>query len=314
MALQRFLLISDIHGNVDGIKKLLHARYNQREKFDAIIISGDFPATTPMFLVLTYMTKNFNLSRLGYSTKVYKEELRKSFVKHQITSLTRMMKYLVKFNLPMMYIPGNVETKESVSYLQQNFPEMIFLDNNYHHFQNKIHFFGLGGSLDHHGIVCDHEFSENYFTSKCNTIEKKIQQLDMTEPLAFVFHEPPTMKLAKSDIIRMATKAKKRGYSYDFKQQAGSQDLYNLVAKYHPKFVINGHFHEYQGIREINNSVIINPGALATYYYGILQIDLFSDVKKYKMNFYKIRPSPFNFTNFLYQKRNFISTDVQFHS
>ena len=116
MLLQRYLLLSDIHGNIDGIKKLQRARYSQRDKFDAIIISGDFPVTTPFSLVLSYMLKHHNLSRLGYSTKVYKEELRTKFIAHQVASIKAMMKELIVFDLPIMFIPGNVETKESISY------------------------------------------------------------------------------------------------------------------------------------------------------------------------------------------------------
>ena len=111
----------------------------------------------------------------------------------------------------------------------------------------------------------------------------------------------------------MKRKAKKRGYSYDFTDKAGSKDLLYLIEKFDPKLVINGHFHEYQGINEINNSVIVNPGALATYNYAIISLDA-SKIKKYKVEFFKIRPSPFNFTNFLYQKRNFITNKTFTHS
>ena len=111
----------------------------------------------------------------------------------------------------------------------------------------------------------------------------------------------------------MKHKAKKRGYSYEFTSTAGSSDLYDLVTKFAPHLVINGHFHEYQGIRTVNTTPVINPGALATYYYGIVSLDL-SKKKRYNVNFFKIRPSPFNFTNFLYQKRNFVATEVSLHS
>lgn len=313
MIFQRYLLLSDIHGNVDGIKRLLRARYDQRNKFDAIIISGDFPVTTPMFLVLRYMVKNFNLSRLGYSTKVYKQELRKVFVNYQISSIAKMMKYLSKFNLPIMFIPGNVETKDSVDFLQSNYQDVHFLDNNYLRFQDKINFFGLGGSLDHHGIVCDHEFPEGYFSHQSVLLDKKINSLDTKDPLVFIFHEPPYFMLAKADILKMQRKAKKRGYSYEFTDKAGSKDFLHLIKKFDPRLVLNGHFHEYQGVTEVGQSVIVNPGAMATYNYGIISLDA-SKAKTYKLEFFKIRPSPFNFTNFLYQKRNFITNKYSTHS
>lgn len=313
MIFQRYLLLSDIHGNVDGLNKLLHARYSQKEKFDAIIIPGDFPVTTPFNLVLKYMIKEHNLSRLGYSTKVYKEELRTSFVRQQITSINQMMNILSKFNLPIMYIPGNVETIESVQYLKDNYPNVIFLGSQPYLFENKINFFGLGGSLDHHGIVCDHEFPESYFITQSQLLTESIQTLDEKDPLVFVFHEPPLFTLAESDFVKMKQKAKKRGYTYDFTNKAGSIDLYNLITKFDPRLVINGHFHEYQGIREMSNSVVVNPGAFATYYYAIASLEM-SEAKKFKVDFYKVRPSIFNFTNFLYQKRNFISNSVITHS
>lgn len=312
MFFQRYLLLSDVHGNIDGIKRVHRAWYTQKNKFDAIIISGDFPVTTPLSLVLTYMIKQHNLSRLGYSTKVYKEELRKRFVEHQINSIDAMMKYLEDFNLPIMFIPGNIETRESIQYLRKNYPSIIYLDDNYVRFHDKINIFGLGGSLDHHGIVCDHEFSESYFKNKCQKMTQNLQPLDPTDPLIFLFHEPPYFSLAKEDIDKMKRKAKKRGYSYEFTDKAGSKDFYNLITEFTPRLAINGHFHEYQGIIETEKTIIINPGALATYNYGILAIDL-SKIKKFKMEFYKIRPSLFNFTNFLYQKRNFITNTTIMH-
>ncbi len=313
MLFQRYLLLSDLHGNIDGVRRVLRAWYAQRHKFNAIIISGDFPATTPLELVLYYMVKNHNLSRLGYSTKVYKEELRQAFIKYQIKSLTSMMSHILSFELPIMFIPGNVETKESVIFLRDNYPNVIFLDNDYYYFQEKIHFFGLGGSLDHHGVVCDHEFPESYFANSSRMIEQKITSLDTRDPLVFIFHEPPFFSLAKSDIEKMKRKAKKRGYSYEFAVNAGSKDLFNLIINYNPRLVINGHFHEYQGVSEVKNSIIVNPGALATYNYGIIELDV-ERVKKYEIKFYKIRPSLFNFTNFLYQKRNFISNQSILHN
>ena len=72
----------------------------------------------------------------------------------------------------------------------------------------------------------------------------------------------------------MKRKAKKRGYYYEFTDKAGSVDLYKLVTHYNPRLVINGHFHEYQGITEIENSVIVNPGAFATYYYAIASMNM----------------------------------------
>jgi Icc-related predicted phosphoesterase len=259
------------------------------------------------------MIKNHNLSRLGYSTKVYKQELRKKFISHQNSSIRSMMKVLLRFELPIMYIPGNVETKESVAFLETNYANLIFLDENHTLFQDQIHFFGLGGSLDHHGIVCDHEFSNLEYKMKVQKLEKKIQLIPEDEPRIFVFHEPPYFTLADRDVQKMMQKAKKRGYTYNFTNKAGSKDLYELITKYDPYLVINGHFHEYSGLSKINNSIVVNPGALATYNYGIITVDI-QQRKKYDMKFFKIYASPYNFTNFLYQKRNFLTNNVINHS
>ena len=90
----RLLLLSDLHGNSKGLKKLIKYRYKEKDRFDAIIISGDFPVTTPFFLILEYMIRNRNLSRRGYSNAVYKDKLRKKFVQYQINSINAMMKSL----------------------------------------------------------------------------------------------------------------------------------------------------------------------------------------------------------------------------
>lgn len=313
MKIARFLLLSDVHGNVNGLKRLLKSRYSERHKFDGIIISGDLPITTPLSLILNYMIINRNLSRTGYSKAVYLNELRKKFIHHQKNSIKSIMNILLKFELKLFYIPGNIETREAVTYLNNFSSNVIDLDERFYRLNEEINLFGIGGSLDHLGVICDYEYSVEDFNEKIKRTESKIIQNKNEFPSIFVYHEPPRFTRSKEDLQYLQNKAKKRGYPNNFPVTVGSDGLYRLVERHNPALVINGHFHEYSGSRKINNSTVINPGAFATYNYAIVTIYKEKQVK-IKSIFYKVRPSIFSFTNFLYQKRAYALQNTRYHN
>ena len=97
----RLLLISDIHGNIPAVKRLVAARYSERSKFDALVVSGDLPTTIPFLLVTQYILQHRNLSRINYSRQVYFNKLRTQFVRMQIQSIDKMIPVLAKLSLPI---------------------------------------------------------------------------------------------------------------------------------------------------------------------------------------------------------------------
>lgn len=309
----RLLLISDVHGNVSAIKRLVAARYSERSKFDAIILSGDFPATVPFLLVTQYILFHGNLSRIGYSKQVYFDKLRAQFIRMQLHSIDQMIPELEKLSLPIYYTHGNIETREALFYIKSKYKEINYIDMIGKEFSNKAFFFGLGGSLDHLGVICDHEYTLEEFNKRANQLEEKLINYNSELPKIFIFHEPPKFTLHPLHVQEMKIKAKKRGFDYQFKSVAGSQTIYRLVKTYCPLLVINGHYHEYPGTRLIDQAHVVNPGALATYLYAVVNIDKLGISYKVKTNFYKILASPLSFINFLYTQRVFYPDEYQLH-
>lgn len=307
----RLLCISDVHGNVSAVRKLVRARKN--DPFDAVVISGDLPATVPFSLITQYILQEWNLSRTGYSRAVYEGRLRPKFVYHQLRSVDLVLPELVKLDVPILFIPGNVDTREVVAHVRRNYngvvdvlspTQPLILDN-------QVAFFGLGGSLDHLGVICDHEYGLEDFNRLVDRLDHAIAQLRPTLPLVLVFHEPPLFQLNPHDVARKAAKAVRRGYHYDFPSEAGSHALELLVRKYQPLLVLNGHFHEYSGRRVVGSSPVVNPGSLSTYQYATATISPQSS--HVQTRFYQILPSRLSFVNFLYQVRSFHSGSVQTH-
>ena len=309
----RLLLISDIHGNIPAVKRLVAARYSERSKFDALVVSGDLPTTIPFLLVTQYILQHRNLSRINYSKQVYFNKLRTQFVRMQIQSIDKMIPVLAKLSLPIYYTHGNVETREVLTYIKLKYKEIQYIDRTGKEFLDKVAFFGLGGSLDHLGVICDNEYTLEEYNMRVNQLEDQIIHYDRNLPKIFVFHEPPKFKLHPLHMYEMMRKTKKRGYQYTFRSIAGSQATYRLVNTYRPLLAINGHYHEYPGVRVINQSNIVNPGALATYQYAIVTINKFGVSNKIKTNFYRMLTSPLSFINFLYSQRVFYPDEYQLH-
>jgi Icc-related predicted phosphoesterase len=295
---------------VSAVKKLVKARYNDRKKFNGLIISGDLPATVPFTLITHYILRWKNFSRIGYSKQVYFEKLRQKFVIAQIKSLNQIIPLLQKLEIPLYYIPGNIETRDSLDYLEKNFLNIHFLEKKQLTVENNNHkltIVGLGGSLDHLGVVCDNEYTEIEFNNRVKELNSQLNKDENS--YVFVFHEPPKFTRDLKEHQKMVKKSKKRGFFYNFPREAGSLALYDLIIKYNPKLVINGHFHEYSGKKMIKNIPVVNPGALASYQYAIVEIN-----SKVRTKFYRIRSSPFSFINFLYQSRLYHQGTIRTHS
>jgi Icc-related predicted phosphoesterase len=307
------LLVSDVHGNINALSKLVKARLNQKNKFSGIIISGDFPATIPFILVTEYILRWRNISRFGYSSEVYHGKLRNQFVNKQLQSIRKMIPLLQKFKIPIFYIQGNVETRDAVNFLKKEFADIVYLEENPIVINEKYVISGIGGSLEHLDVICDHEYTTENFNVKVNNLRQKIGKEDDTLQKIFVFHEPPRFNRNPLEIKIIAEKAKRRGYKYRFPITAGSDELLKLIHEFSPIASINGHYHEYAGKRKIKNTVIINPGPLATYNYAIMSIIDGRRKNSIETNFFKIKSSQISFINFLYQKRSFIDHPVIYH-
>ena len=314
MSFSRFLLVSDVHGNIDAVERLVRSRQSQKDKFHALIISGDLPATVPFILISEYILRHRNLSRYGYSYSVYYKELRQQFVRMQLNSIRKMVPILQKLELPIFYVPGNVETRDAVLFIAKNYPEINLLDRNIVDFNSHVAFAGLGGSLEHLGRICDNEYSTGDFDVRIEQLNKKIVEHEFNgRRLVTVFHEPPKFSIGTDAVIEMTKKRRNRGYSYSFKDSVGSESLARVLLEHHPLLSINGHYHEFSGQRLVYQTPNVNPGALASYQYAIVTIKARKRNPTVSSKFFQIRPNFFSFIHFLYQSRVFHYGELNSH-
>jgi Icc-related predicted phosphoesterase len=79
----------------------------------------------------------------------------------------------------------------------------------------------------------------------------------------FLIHYPP---------YGIMDKIKHKGSPMNGKR-AGFEPYNKMIKKYKPILVINGHMHEYQGMKRIGSSIIVNPGLAQKGKAAIIEID-----------------------------------------
>ena len=244
----RFLVLSDIHGNNKAVTKLVKHVLKNKITINMILISGDLPITTPNRLMLDYIRRNRNLSKIGYTKWVYKGKGREEFIRHQITSVTKIFTQLTKLDSPIIYIPGNVDSYEVQKFINDFNTENITLIDGTSKKILGLNFIGVGGTImaknPFNIPLCDMEYNENQFSSKIRTTEL----IEGNEPTILISHEAPKFIFTtqhKKDFI------------------GGSGALTRFIEEVKPNIVIFGHFHEFSLKLKHEEKIYLNPGPLA---------------------------------------------------
>lgn len=252
------LILADIHGNSKAISAILTDIEKENEEIDYIIIAGDLPQTTPFTLMLFYILKNRNLSREKYSKWVYKGSGREKFINYQIKSIKKILKQLTEICSKIIYVPGNIDTIDSLSFLKSNYKDnLIILDSGKAKDIDNFLFWGTGGSLVHVSQdgkpICDFEFTEESYDSRIDTSSLKSRQAE--SPYIIITHELPNFSFI----------SKKYG-----EISAGSTTLSHIDRQFKPLMHIFGHYHELSiNQKNDHNTHYINPGPAVGYHYAI---------------------------------------------
>jgi Icc-related predicted phosphoesterase len=284
--LERFLLLADVHGNIKALKKVL----KNEPLVDYVIIAGDLPLTTPFSLIFAFAFLSRGLNRERYSYWVYKQN-RERFVKFQERSVKKAFKLLEKHEKETIYVSGNVDCRE----IEKMFTEQERL----HVIDNRCvkigdyWWAGIPGSLVHiqHGI-CDREMTESTMAQQCKTVASLAAG---KKNLILITHEPPFFANQQVTIF----KQKKQFYPYQFKETGGSKHISEVISQLSPVFVVNGHYHEYPGKRQVKDTLVINPGCLANYNYALL----LKENNRIKTTFKEISHHGFDFIDWIYSQR-----------
>ncbi|MFW9923262.1 MAG: metallophosphoesterase [Candidatus Thorarchaeota archaeon] len=197
----KILALTDIHGKgIIDFVRLQEIALN--EKIDLIIIAGD-------------------LTTFG-----------------RVNDVKIVLEEIAKVNLPIFYIPGNMDDKNSGEHQFNNVYPLHGRIQEFHGYS----FIGIGGS-NPTPFRTPYTLSEKEIANllqKVNTLRNK------TLPLILVSHAPP--KDSEADIVQES-------------KHVGSESIRSFIESEKPLVVICGHIHESQTISQINSSIIVNPGA-----------------------------------------------------
>ncbi len=292
MKVFRILALTDIHGNIKATSALIDHLKTQDVNFDLMIISGDLPATTPLSVMAQYMLKHplSALSKTKYTHWVYKGTGRKKFVSKQISSIKDILGLLSTLNVPIIYIPGNVESLEAVAYISNWNKSKVHILGSEPYIEGEVQFIGVGGAIVppfYSEPLCDHEYERMVYEKKWDrSLDSILPSINKISKKAniLVTHEPPYFEVEFNDgkII-----------------QGGSQKVSEIIDLIKPEIVIFGHYHEFSLSIKVGEVTYVNPGPLACYYYSTIEFT----PEKAQVFLNKLPSAKFDSINKIYSKR-----------
>lgn len=292
MIIFRILVLADIHGNIRATAKMLKTVQQQDFKIEMVLIAGDLPKTTPIGLMIQYIIRNRNLNKKEYTRWVYKGKGRSQFVQNQIESTKNIITLLSTLEVPIVYVPGNVDCYE-VQELMRNWSrsELHFLDANVIKI-NSIQIMGIGGSQlylkNSNEPLCDMEFSIQEYKSRVDPLSELFLNTGKSTLDFLITHEPPVFQCkVNSNLIN-----------------GGSSVITSLLNSVKPRIAVFGHYHEFPLVKKVKNTVYVNPGPLACYKFSIIEI---KEKNIQSITLKKMKPLRFDPIHLIYSSREFQS-------
>lgn len=231
------------------------------------------------------------LSKTNYTRWVYKQDGRAKFLYYQIKSTKTILTLLESLDIPMIYTPGNVDCAEVLALMEEWNSEKVHLLNLSSITIGSVEIFGFGGSefvpKKYNKPLCEMEFKPKDFRKKTQELLDRENKPSKKGIKILLTHEPPR-------------------FNFDFygKQvNGGSRSISKILREIRPTITIFGHYHEFPIIKKELQTVLLNPGPLACYNFGIIEIN----GKKLRFKLKKLHPMKFDSTNIIYRYRSFPS-------
>jgi hypothetical protein len=153
------------------------------------------------------------------------------------TDVENTLKALAPLELPIMYVPGNMDSPDSTTIEFNGVTPLHGLVKEF----NGLQFLGLGASTKT-PFPTPYTLSEEELSS---ILKKASASLTLSQPFALITHDPP-----------YGSGADKLSSG----KHVGCKAVKKFVEEHQPLFVLCGHIHESQIITQMGESLIINPG------------------------------------------------------
>ncbi|MFX0114247.1 MAG: metallophosphoesterase family protein [Candidatus Hodarchaeota archaeon] len=281
----RFLLLADCHGDATQVEAIVRSLSKRSFEPDATILAGDIGGTVHPSLLFSYLILRRNLKRSQYAHWVFKGKGRRFFEVHQIRSTLSVIKALQDLKSRIYAVLGNSDLEIVASVLSgQRRADCIFVDRQNIEI-NGLRVVGISGALTYLGKspIGDNEFSVSSFSQHVTALTKRIS-LEKKRQMLLITHEAPKLRLNSL--------------------KRGSQAITNFISIFRPLVAIFGHHHQAPGIFRIGQTVAINPGPAVAGHFGILTLDLGSNLTRINVQLFKLPGKKRSFARTIYNIRD----------
>ncbi len=167
-----------------------------------------------------------------------------------VTQAASLLTPLTAMNLPLLYVPGNCDLS---SFLKEKIKKTQNLHAKYRKIKD-ITFIGVGCAPFSY-LHTPSEFPENWLM---NSLKRGFERCSSEKKLIVLSHTPPFN--TKVDLAYM-------------NQHIGSKSIRRFVEEKRPLAVFCGHVQEAQGIDQIGETLVVNPGPTKKGKYALADID-----------------------------------------
>ncbi|MFX0112972.1 MAG: metallophosphoesterase [Candidatus Hodarchaeota archaeon] len=241
----RLLAISDYHGKTD-VLPLLRNTIGEL-KPDGIIFTGD--------VVKGYARGD---EWLAAQQEGREPEITAKIVAEEEEDLRFYEEFFTFFEnagIPLFAIPGNMDApvERYSQYVIQRYQKSALVKNVHDDLQELqgFGFAGFGGQFAVSGAEA--YFVRIYLEDEAIGAMQRLTEVKESYKLALLFHHPPEGKVGDDQGV-----------------QKGSRAVNRIIEMLKPTYVFCGHAHKARAIEKINDTVIINPGALKDNYYALV--------------------------------------------
>jgi len=279
----KILVIGDFHGKFpEKLRKKI-----KEDKIDLVVSVGDYSGIEDWRpIIMKRLAAARKGKRVPKPEEIVGKEKFKKLLDKDFEAGRDVLKILDDFHKPVFLIFGNGDDewykypfdkdvnfvkKRNLNFLKElkNIKVITYNKINF----KDITFVGFGGYMD---IDAYFDMIETHSSKKSKNLKKRINRREKSKwklrnllkktlkKNIFVFHYPPK---GFFDIIKDKKDNPMNGKS------AGINFFTEAIKKYKPELVLCGHMHEYQGVKKLGKTFLLNPGAAVDGKAAIVDLD-----------------------------------------
>lgn len=265
------LFITDIHQNINGVKKIDFSKYNE------VICAGDIlDSNNPDITIAKKIIDLFPSNTIIIPGNCDKDNVLIEYMKKKLNFIHKSFTFLN--NIPILGIGYSRNLKNDMKIYREYFlkdHKRIFAFFKKNHLSFLLDFCGIKINKNNEiNIISFEEACESSkdFINKFQSIDEKeidtlFSSIDSLENGILLTHSPPYGALDKLDGL----------------PHIGSESIAAGIKKTKPLFILCGHFHELYAKSTIYDTPIFNPGSVKDNRYGVITISKNIDFKFKKL-------------------------------